>query len=279
MDVPEEARLTAALVLLERERMGLVTQAPGADVTESLLRTPGTEAELRVGSPSEDLRQREVLALLLRGEPVTGLEGSFVLLVGPSGAAPAVVRGPRAIRDNEGLVVELEVRSGGEVEGWWAYSRRPRFREVSLTGVDDGDPVHAEVFHAATLRAAAGTPSSVALDGGWRRLRFELTGALLEQAVPIDACEQVLEALDRRAGGGDLRWPESAVDPAALEEAGAEVETALPPGRRVDLTLRAGDREITRGKRLQPRASYPVTLVREDGSPMAAMLGCSISGS
>jgi hypothetical protein len=109
---------------------------------------------------------------------------------------------------------------------------------------------------------------------------FDLTAPLLQKSRSLDACERVLEDLDRRVGGDYLRWPAGAVSEGTLDAAGADIEEqVLAPGRQFNLTLEVGAREFTRGKRLQPLARYPIALVRDDGSPVAATLGCSISGS
>jgi hypothetical protein len=261
--------------------MGIATQTLRAEVTEPLLTAPRAEIELRAGIDREDHRVRERLLLTLPAGSVNSLEGSFVLWVGASGAAGAVVRDPQPTRSDEGIVVQLEARSDVEMEGRWTYSRRPGTRKVSLPSFDDPErPIEAEVFHAAALQEAAMAPSSLPLDGGWSRLRFDLTAPLLDKSRSLDECERLLEDLDRRAGGEYLRWPAGAVSEATLEAVGTEVEKqVLAPGRRFNLTLQEGAREITRGKRLQPLVRYPITLVRDDGSPVAATLGCSISGS
>lgn len=46
----------------------------------------------------------------------------------------------------------------------------------------------------------------------------------------------------------------------------------LQEDQQVNLTLEVAGREIIRGKRLQPLVRYPVTLIRSDGSPIAATL-------
>jgi hypothetical protein len=282
MAQPDDAvGLAEAFIVVEQERMGIATEALRGEVTEPLLTAPGAEVQLRAGIDREDHRVRERLVLTVPAGPVNSLEGSFVLWVGASGAAPAAVRGARATRTGEGVAVQLEARSDVDMEGRWAYSRQPGIREVSLPSFDDPEePIQAEVFHAADLQEAAMPSSSVPLDGGWSRLRFDLTAPLLEKSRSLDGCERVLQDLDRRAGGEYLRWPVEAVSEATLDAAGADVEgQVLATGRQFNLTLQVGAREITRGKRLQPLVRYPITLVREDGSPVAATLGCSISGS
>ena len=52
----------------------------------------------------------------------------------------------------------------------------------------------------------------------------------------------------------------------------------LQEDQQINLTLEVAGREMIRGKRLQSLVRYPVTLVRSDSSPIAATLGCSISG-
>jgi hypothetical protein len=282
MAQPDNAvALGEAFIVAEQERMGIATQTLRGEVTDPLLTAPGAEIELRAGIDQEDHRVRERLVLTLPAGPVNSLEGSFVLWVGASGAARAAVRGAKPTRSGEGVAVQLEARCDVEMEGRWAYSRQPGIREVSLASFDDPErPIEAEVFHAADLQEAAMAPSSEPLDGGWSRLRFDLTAPLLEKSKLLDACERVLEDLDRRAGGDYLRWPAGAVSEATLDAAGADIEERfLAPSRQFNLTLEVGAREITRGKRLQPLARYPITLVRDDGSPVAATLGCSISGS
>jgi hypothetical protein len=282
MAQPDDAvTLRQAFIVAEQERMGIATHTLRAEVTEPLLTALGAEIELRTGIDQEDHRMRERLVLTLPAGPVNGLKGSFVLWVGASGPARAVVRGAKPTRSGESVAVQLEARSDVEMEGRWAYSRRPGIREVSLPSFDDPErPIEAEVFHDAGLQEAAMAPSSVPLDGGWSWLRFDLTVPLLDKSKLLDGCERVLEDLDRRAGGEYLRWPVGAVSEATLDAVGADVEKqGLAPGRRFNLTLQVGAHEITRGKRLQPLVRYPITLVHDDGSPVAATLGCSISGS
>jgi hypothetical protein len=48
--------------------------------------------------------------------------------------------------------------------------------------------------------------------------------SLLEKSRLLDGCEQVLENLDRRAGGDYLRWPDGAVSEETLDAVGADVE-------------------------------------------------------
>jgi hypothetical protein len=273
--------LGQAFIVVEQERMGIATQSLRAEVTEPLLTSLSAEIELRAGIDREDHRARERLVLTLPAGPVNNLEGSFVLWVGASGAARAVVRDPKPTRSGESVVVQLDAWPDVEMEGRWAYSRRPGIRKVSLPSFDDPErPIEAEVFHAAELQDAAMAPPSEPRGGGWSRLRFDLTAPLLDKSRSLDECERVLEDLDRRAGGEYLRWPAGAVSEATLDAVGTEVEEqVLAPGRRFNLTLQEGAREITRGKRLQPLVRYPITLVRDDGSPVAATLRCSISGS
>ena len=273
MAQPDDAvALGQAFIVVDQERMGIATQTLRAEVTEPLLTALSAEIELRAGIDREDHRVRERLVLILPAGPVNSLEGSFVLWVGASGAAGAVVRDPTPTRSGESVVVQLEARSDVEMEGRWSYSRRPGLRRVSLPSFDDPErPIEAEVFHAADLQEAALAPSSMPLDGGWSRLRFDLTAPLLDKSRSLDKCERVLEDLDRRAGGEYLRWPAGAVSEATLDAVGTDVEEqVLAPGRRFHLTLQEGAREITRGKRLQPLVRYPITLVRDDGSPVAA---------
>ena len=282
MAQPDDAVLLGeAFIVVVQERMGIATQALRGEVTEPLLTNPAAEVQLRAGIDREDYQVRERLVLTLPAGPVNSLEGSFVLWVGASGAAPAALRGAKATRSGEGVAVQLEARSNIEMEGRWAYSRHPGIREVSLASFDDPEePIDAEIFHAANLQEAAIAPSSVALDGVWSRLRFDLTAPLLEKSRSLDGCERVLEDLDRRAGGEYLRWPVRAVTEETLDAVGADIEEqVLAPGRKFNLTLQVGSREITRGKRLQPLIRYPITLVLDDGSSVAATLGCSISGS
>ena len=281
VSVVSTARLVGAYIVLEQERMGTVTHALLADVTETVLTDPASVVGLRPGVDREDHHVRERLVLILPAQPINGLEGSFVLWVGAEGEAPAAVRGVTPIQTDGPVVLQLDARSEVEVRGRWAYSRRPGIREVTLTGVDDPDSrIEAEVFHAADLQSTNENPSVVPLDSGWKRLRFELTAPLIEMSTALDGCERVLEVLDHRVGGRHLQWPEGVISEAELESASADVEERAPTtARRFNITFEMGGREITRGKRLQPLVRYPITLLRSDGSAVGAMISCSISDS
>ena len=150
---------------------------------------------------------------------------------------------------------------------------------MSLASFDDSlKPLEAVIFHAADFQQAAIRPSVLAAEGGWIRLEFELRAPLLEESRLLDSCERLLEALDARSGGPFLERPEESLSKEDLDEAAMEMESqVLLQGRQFNLTLEVAGHEVTRGKRLQPLVRYPITLIRRDGSRVAAVLGCSIS--
>ncbi len=269
-----------ALVLTDRERMGISSQRLRAEVTELLLAGGDAEVELRAGTDIEDYRVRERLLLVLPAGPVNGLDGRFVLSLGASGAGPVAVRRAQALRSDSRISVRLEVRSSTEMEGRWAYSRRPEMRKVSLASFDNPlESLEAVIFHVADFQEAAIRPSVLAAEGEWIRLEIELPATLLEESKLLDGCERLLEALDARSEGPYLEWPEGSLNKEVLDEAAAQMESqVLPQGRQFNLTLEVAGHEMTRGKRLQPLVRYPITLIRRDGSRVAATLGCSISG-
>jgi hypothetical protein len=125
------------------------------------------------------------------------------------------------------------------------------------------------------VQRQAVTADITSLDDGWFRLGFAFPMVLASRLHELDGCERVLDAVDRRIGEGFLRWPEAAVDRSLLDAAAADVERAT--GGRFDLTVDVGASEITRGRRLQPAVRHPVTLVRDDGTTVAATFGCSMS--
>jgi hypothetical protein len=271
--------LRQVLVLTEQEHMGIPLQRLRAEVPELLLAGGDAEVELRAGTDIEDYRVRERLLLVLPANPVNRLNGFFILGLGSSGTVPVVVRRAKALQSDGHISVRLEVKSGPEIEGRWAYSRRPEMRKVSLASFDDPlESIDTLIFHATDFQQAAIKPSVLSAEEGWTQLDFELPVTLLEESRIVDGCERLLEALDARSGDSYLEWPEESLTQEALEEAAAEMERqVLPKGRQFNLTLEVAGHEMTRGKRLQPLVRYPITLVRRDGSRVGATLGCSIS--
>lgn len=272
--------LQQALVISERERMGITSQRLRDEAPDLLHAGGDARVELRSGTESEDRRDRDLLVLVLPAEPINGLKGHFVLTLGAVGAGPVALRHAQALQGEGRISVRLEATPGAELEGRWSYSRRPQMRKVSLAGFDDPSaPFEAEIFHAAEFQQAAVRPMAASSEGGWTRLQFELPAQLLEESKLLDGCEQLVAELDARSGGSFLEWPEDAMSEEKLDEAANEMESrALPAGRQLNLTLEVSGREMIRGKRLQPMVSYPITLRRSDGSRVAATLGCSISG-
>ena len=272
--------LEQALVISEQERMGIPSQRLRAEVSDLLLAESEAQIELRPVTESEDYQDRDRLLLILPAGPINGLTGAFVLSLSVRGAGPVALRRLQALRRNDRVAVHLETQAGNEVEGHWAYSRRPGMRKVLLASFDDPmTPVESEVFHASDFRQTTPRLLDAVAEPGWNRIEFRLPARMLEESRLLDSCERLLSSLDEKSGGSFLEWKEAMVSEAALDEAATEIESQeLPDGKQFNLTLEAGGRETTRGKRLQPLVSYPITLEQRDGSRLAATLGCSISG-
>ena len=272
-------KLRGALILAEEERMGILVQRLRAEVTELLIGESITEVQLQAGLDTEDYRARDRLLLLFPADPVNGLEGFFILGLTASGTEPATVRRVCFTENRGRTSVQLEVRSGIEMEGQWAYSRRPKMRKVVLASFDDPlETFEGAIFHAADFQQGAVKPRQLPGEAGWSIRDFELPAMLLEESSLLDCCERLLEALSARSRSY-LEWSEDELTERELDQAAGRLERSiLRQGQHFDLTLEVAGHEIVRGKRLQPLVSYPITLMRRDGGRIAATLGCSISG-
>ena len=271
----EAISLRQMLVVTERERMGVVTQRLRADV--GLMLDGTDEVELRGGTEIEDDQVRERLVIVVSAHPVNGLDGSFVLSVGARGAQAVVARRAEAIERGGRVLVGFDVRSDGDIEGWWSYSRQPAMRRVLVGSFDDpAEPVDAMILHTVGERSVV--PGRLAADGEWTRLNFELSPELVEESRLLDGCEQLVEALDLHGGGSRLEWREGRLSVEVLDAVARELEQrALPTDREFNITLEVATRETTRGKRLQPLVRYAVTVIGPDGRRLAGTLSCAIS--
>ncbi|MGI9594602.1 MAG: hypothetical protein ACR2QK_00495 [Acidimicrobiales bacterium] len=284
-----------ALIISERQGFGFVSQELRADADDVL--ADGREIELSAGPAAEDRSDREILVLSLASGPVGGPGGFYVLSLAPAGGEPVVIRRADWLAGDQGgesseptVTAVIEARSPA-LEGRWGYSLRPRVRPVFLAADDDpSDGVEGSVLHVVDFDLDPVAPAMDDLGDGWTRLSYELPAWLIDQAPQADGCERVIDLLDTGIGAGsdsdsgsgsgsdELRWAERDLTEQALDRAASAVESELAaPGRAVNLTVEMAGREIVRGKRLQPLARYPITVVGDDGRPMAATLGCSIS--
>ncbi len=270
-----------AFLVTEVERFGVATQEVVASADG--LATEAAESggiTLGVDTAAEDLAGRQTL-VLVGPEPAStdGPGGRLVLTVSPAGVEPITIHGVRwsdaATGETE---VEIEVDAGAVVAGRWGYSLRPRSRTVFVSDDEQAFGEDTSVIHQADLGAEAVAPELTATDGDRQRQTFAVPVWLTDRVEELHRCELFVDRLAIEAGDDDLRLPESLVTVEELDRVATEIEGAAGDGTRLSITVETPGQEIVRGQRLQPLTRYPITVVGSGGEPVAATLGCSVSG-
>lgn len=274
-DEVENGLAGETFLLAERSVFGLTDQRLAASVDELTARD---EIELMPGPQLEDRVDRTVLVSRLPLAQIAAMDGSYVLMVSPVSQETVTVRSKTWTKTETGAAFRIETSPGSLVNGLWSYSLDPRFRAVLITDDDPQQGVEGSIYHVADFGPGPVDPITEALDDGWVRSTFETPLWLIDQTPLAEACERVVQTLDKQLGQEDLRWDRLDVDTEALDRAATAVEGEwLPDGQQLNLTLDIAGQEIVRGKRLQPFLRYPVTLGEKDGGLVSATLGCSIS--
>jgi hypothetical protein len=274
--------LHRAWILTIEDRMGTVNEHLHSNVTEPLITGYKEGVELKVTKILEDFRAVQRLVMSFPAASVNGLQGYFLLTVQPQSQGSVRLRQAELNRSEDRLFARVHIKSDVQVEGRWAYSRHPETRTVALTAFDDPSEVfEAERLHRSEFSDSLQATFQLAGLAEWTWQEIELQSSLIKASESLDKCEALLDYMDRKfrkKGADPLRWQEELVTMESMEAAAAESETDTMSGQGYfNIVLEYDNRELVRGKRIQPIVRYPVTLIGAKDTLTSAILGCSIA--
>jgi hypothetical protein len=262
--------------------MGMVTEHLLSDVSDALRVGDKEGVKLMVTEVLEDYRSLQRLVVSFPAAPVNGLSGYFLLSLQPQSQGSVWFQQAGLYRSGSRHYARVHVKSETQVEGRWAYSRRPETQPVALAAFDDPYEIfEAERFRRSEYPDSLPASFQLAASTEWTWQEIELPSQLIKTSVSLDHCEVLLDRMDlkfRREGDGPLCWQEELVTMEELERAAAESEMDATGGeQRFNILLEYGNRELILGKRIQPIVRYPVTLIGVEGTPITGTVGCSVA--
>lgn len=277
---PQDLVPEKALVILTRESMGCLNkQTLIQEASDLVARDDGKAVTLHEIKNPEDVSNRNELYLLFPAQSVAQLSGFFVLKFWcdsdqPEPASLSVDHAAMRRRGNDWSFA-LEIKSDGFVHAQMLYSRRPEFTTAAFTypEADVREPMQVTFYRAYPLEGELGGVPSQKLADKWQTLELRVNPFSLEVASFVDACERLLEEMDKNFAprGATLVWQSEKVKAETLRSLAS---TAATGKATLHVVLKLDDGRVikTNEDNFVPHLRQKLVLKTADGKLIGAEL-------
>lgn len=268
-----------AFILFTEESWGCISnQQVKEDVTELVASEDEKFARVDEIKNPEDVANRDELYLCFRAKEVGGLPGYCILRLGVSHEDPLVkghllVDQARLISGDNGYSVELKAKADGLFKADILYGKQPQLKVGFFSCPEAGlfEPQKVSFLKAYEIRGDLGIGiDSEVIDERWNNLNVTIDLLCLEEARFVDACEGLLDALDKEFSSfKDLIffWDKSRVTTKSIEDIASQMEQESGLKYNVSIIIRykEGIEEINRNGMFTPRLRQKISVKESNG--------------
>jgi len=193
-----------AFTVLTEESWGCISnQRIVSDATDKVTSKDTSSVRVDEIKNSEDRENRNELYLYFPAQKINGLPGYFILRLGIKHQNPEqqgyllVDQAKLIVKDNKHFI-EVRASVDGLVNAAMFYSRYDHIQKglFSCPEADVFEPFKTNFIRMHEIRHGLKFESR-AEDTQWKSLSMEIPPALLAQAISLDACEELLDRLDK----------------------------------------------------------------------------------